>query len=338
MLRIRNPGPESPVLVTCNFYITVRRLLRALKGIDAWVLVADSKGVNVWCAAEGEEFNTHSVVSAVKTSGISGKVNHKNLILPPLGAPGIKAKQIKKQTGWSVYWGPMRLKDIPVYLEAGMNREHRMKRVTYKWFERVDTALGSLFPFYFLGAIGCMIFAGHLLLGYLVTGAVVFIFFMTLCPWLPGKSGLKKVILPEFILFCILIAVSWMDVISPVHLKANIIIAMVMMLIYASELGGLSSIMSSDLDPFLARLGIGAIGNINFAGTVRTELLNGYRKINYNKDKCVSCFCCSEICPRGCWEIGEDKRAVFIKRENCTACRACLVQCETHAINAEFDQ
>ncbi|MBW1814448.1 MAG: ferredoxin family protein [Deltaproteobacteria bacterium] len=111
-----------------------------------------------------------------------------------------------------------------------------------------------------------------------------------------------------------------------------------MMLIYASELGGLSSIMSSDLDPFLARLGIGAIGNINFAGTVRTELLNGYRKINYNKDKCVSCFCCSEICPRGCWEIGEDKRAVFIKRENCTACRACLVQCETHAINAEFDQ
>ena len=67
--RVGNPGPESPVLITCNFYITVRRLLRRLKGIDAWLLVADSKGVNVWCAAGGDEFNTHSVVSALKTSG-----------------------------------------------------------------------------------------------------------------------------------------------------------------------------------------------------------------------------------------------------------------------------
>jgi len=137
LFRIGNPGPESPVLVTCNFYITVRRLLRALKGIDAWVLAADSKGVNVWCAAGGEEFNTHSVVSAVKTSGIGEKVNHQKLILPPLGAPGINAKQIKNQTGWTVYWGPMRLKDIPAYLKAGMKRENWMKRVAYKWFERV---------------------------------------------------------------------------------------------------------------------------------------------------------------------------------------------------------
>lgn len=335
LLKIGSPGPKSPVLVTCNFYITVRRMIKALNGLDVWLLVADSKGVNVWCAAGGEEFNTHSVVAVVKTSGIIEKVIHRKLILPPLGAPGINARHVQKQTGWSIQWGPVRLTDIPAYFDSGMKRDEKMKRVTYNWFERVDTALGSLFPFYFLGAIGFMIFGRYLLQDYLITGAVAFILFMTVCPWLPGKTGLKKVILPEIILVSILILVSWMGIKSQVHIKANLLIAIIMMLIYASELGGLSSIFPSDLDPFLARLGIGAVGNINFAGTIRTELLNRYRKINYCRNACIGCFCCVEVCPQGCWEMGEDKRAVFRKRENCTACRACLVQCETGAIKAD---
>ena len=90
-----NPGPDSPILVTCNFDLSVKRLTHILEGLDVWLLVADSKGVNVWCAAVGEEFNTHSVVSVVKTSGIADKVNHRTLILPPLGAAGVKATEIK---------------------------------------------------------------------------------------------------------------------------------------------------------------------------------------------------------------------------------------------------
>jgi len=53
LIRIGDPGRDSPVLVTCNFYITVRRLIRRLRGLNAWLLVTDSKGVNVWCAAGG---------------------------------------------------------------------------------------------------------------------------------------------------------------------------------------------------------------------------------------------------------------------------------------------
>lgn len=102
LCRVGNPDRQSPVLVTCNFYITVRRLIRGLKGINVWLLVADSKGVNVWCAAAGEEFNTHSVVSAIKTSGISELVDHRRLILPSLAAPGIKTKDVEHQTGWKV--------------------------------------------------------------------------------------------------------------------------------------------------------------------------------------------------------------------------------------------
>ncbi len=111
-----------------------------------------------------------------------------------------------------------------------------------------------------------------------------------------------------------------------------------MMLIYASELGGLSSTLPSDLDPFLARLGIGTIGNAHFSGTIRTALLNGYKEIKYDKDRCVGCLCCLEICPQGCWETDTDNRAAFCHKENCTACCACVVQCETHAISTDTVQ
>lgn len=149
--RIGDPAHDSPVLVTCNFDLTVKRLTRRLRGLDAWLLVCQSRGVNVWCAAGGDEFNTQSVVSAVKTSDVADRVDHRELILPPLGAPGISIADVSTQTGWNVHWGPVRAEDLPSYLAQGRRRDESMKRTTYNWRERLDTALGSLFPFYLLG-------------------------------------------------------------------------------------------------------------------------------------------------------------------------------------------
>jgi len=335
LLRVGNPGRESPVLVTCNFYITIRRLLRTLKGLDMWLLVADSKGVNVWCAAGGEEFNTRSVVSAVKTSGIEERVDHRRLILPPLGAPGICAEDVQKETGWSVRWGPVRMGDIPGYLKHGCRRDENMKRATYDWKERLDTGLGSLFLFYFIGGLFFLIFGRSLLLNYLVVGAVTFLFFMLACPYLPGKRGLTKVIVLDVLLGAALVVTEVWNVPSSFSLRADLIIAMVMLLIYGTELGGLASTLPSDLDPFLARLGIGAVGNVEWAGTIRTDLLLGRRLLTYHRDRCIGCRSCVEVCPQGVWEMAEDKRAVCAHRDACTACRGCLVQCRGGAICAE---
>jgi len=304
--------------------------------VDAWLLIADSKGVNVWCAAGGDEFNTQSVVSAIKTSGIEDLVDHRKLILPPLGAPGIKAEEIKGRTGWSVRWGPVRAKEIPQYLQAGQRRSEQMKRVTYDWIERLDTALGSLFPFFFLGALGFMVFGPHLFLDYVVVSIFTFLFFMLTCPWLPGKQGLTKVIFLDVILGAALVACQLLDIQSIVSIRSDLIIAMVMFILYGTELGGLASNMPSDLDPFLARLGLGAIGNVAFAGTVRTELLNGYRLLTCDRTRCIGCRNCTEVCPQGVWEMDEEKRAVLARKESCTACRACIVQCKVEAIKAEL--
>jgi len=333
---IGNPDQDSPVLVTCNFYITVRRLVRRLRGYDIWLLVAESKGVNVWCAAGGDEFNTHSVVSSIKTSGIEEKVAHRRIILPVLGAPGIKAAEIKKQTGWAAKWGPVRLDDIPQYLDNKQHRSEPMKRVTNTWFERLDLSFGCLFPFFLIGAIGFMIFGRHLLVDYLIVGSMAYLFFYLTYPWLPGKTGLVKALFIDAILFLLLIGYMVSGVQGPLSIRADLIIAMVMLLVNGTELGGLASNLPSDLDPFLARLDVKNIGNVAFAGTVRTELLNGIRTLTLNRDRCIGCRSCEEVCPQGVWDIDGDKRAVLAHIEACTACRACIVQCKGGAITPEL--
>ncbi len=333
--RIGKPDRNSPVLVTGNFYLTVRRLITGLKGWDIWLLIADSKGVNVWCAAGGGEFSTNAVVSVLKTSGIEDEVDHRNVILPPLGAPGIQARAVMKASAWTIKWGPVRISDIPAYLENNQQRSETMKRVTYNWRERLDTAAGALFPFFLLGALGFLIFGPHLLMNYLAVATITFLFFMLTCPWLPGNSGLNKVMFLEICLVLIWIFTNIYQIGSGSSLHANLIIAMVMLVIYGSELGGLAPTMPSDLDPFLAKLGIGAIANVEFAGTIRTELLNGIRILAYYPENCVSCRSCVEICPQGCWDFDSDKHAVLARKEKCTACRACIVQCEGDAIKAE---
>jgi len=85
----------------------VARVKRALRGLDIYLLVANSKGINIWCAATGGLFTNHDVISVLKTSGIENKVEHRNVILPQLAATGIESRIIKKKTGWKSVWGPV---------------------------------------------------------------------------------------------------------------------------------------------------------------------------------------------------------------------------------------
>ena len=44
LIRVGNSGRDAPVLVTCNYDLTVRRVLRALRGLNTYLLVAPTKG------------------------------------------------------------------------------------------------------------------------------------------------------------------------------------------------------------------------------------------------------------------------------------------------------
>jgi CO dehydrogenase/acetyl-CoA synthase gamma subunit (corrinoid Fe-S protein) len=105
---IGSPGPESNVFVTANYKLTFDNLRKNLSGMDGWILVLDTKGVNVWCAAGKGTFGTKELVSRIRLVSLEKIVNHKRLILPQMGATGVAAHKVKEETGFNVHYGPVR--------------------------------------------------------------------------------------------------------------------------------------------------------------------------------------------------------------------------------------
>ncbi len=131
------PRPESVVLVTANYKLSFDSLRKELSGIDAWILVLDTKGVNVWCAAGKGSFGTEELVSRIAKTGLRALVSHRRLILPQLGASGVSAHEIARRAGFSVIYGPVRAADIPAWMDAGMRKGEAMRTVRFGFVDRL---------------------------------------------------------------------------------------------------------------------------------------------------------------------------------------------------------
>ena len=134
---VGNPGQDSPVLVTANYKLSFDTLRRELTSLDAWILVIDTRAINVWCAAGKELFCTREVVRCVNRSMLNKVVRHNQLVLPQLAATGVSAHQVKKECGFSVLWGPVRAKDIQRFLAKGGKVDKSMRQVTFSMGERI---------------------------------------------------------------------------------------------------------------------------------------------------------------------------------------------------------
>lgn len=133
---IGSPDPDSEVLVTANYKLSFDHLRSALGDVSAWILVLDTRGVNVWCAAGKKTFSTRELVNRIKAVPLEKLVAHKRVIVPQLGATGVSARQVKTQSGFRVVYGPVRASDIPLFLNTGRKAEKSMRQVTFPLFER----------------------------------------------------------------------------------------------------------------------------------------------------------------------------------------------------------
>ncbi len=190
-----NPTPASPVFVTANYSLSFDALRSSLPGIDGYILVLDTQGVNVWCAAGKGTFGTQEVALRVAATRLKEIVNHRVLILPQLGAPGVAAHEVKKLTGFMVEYGPVRAADIPEYLKDHQATPE-MRRVRFPVRDRLILTpvevMAMLLPtlaaavvFYFLGGL----VASLAVIAAVLSGAVLF---PLLLPWIPTPNFSTK--------------------------------------------------------------------------------------------------------------------------------------------------
>lgn len=209
------PDRSSPVLVSANYKLSFDILRRAMSGRQAWILVLDSDGVNVWCAAGKKTFATDELVQRVERTGLAEFVDHRKLILPQLGAVGVAAHLVRKHTGFKAIFGPVRADDLPAFIDGGLKADPAMRSVTFTFRERLVLVPMELVPAmrYAVPLLAFLLLLGGLgrggysagamlsngissaaaLAGALMAGAVAT---PLLLPFLPGRSFSVKGLLP----------------------------------------------------------------------------------------------------------------------------------------------
>ncbi len=161
---VGQPTAQSPVFVSANYKLSFDHLRRALAGLDGWILVLDTGGVNVWCAAGKGTFGTDELVRRVELAELSRVVTHRQLIVPQLGAPGVAAHEVRRRSGFSVVYGPVRATDIAAFLRHGLQATAEMRTVQFGLLDRL-----VLVP---VEVVGWWRWLGWLLLALLIAGGI----------------------------------------------------------------------------------------------------------------------------------------------------------------------
>ena len=133
---IGNPDENSPVLVSANYKFTFDKLRVELVNLNLWLLIIDTKGINVWCAAGKGTFSAQEILKRMRQTKLDQVVKNKTLILPQLGAPGVSAHMITKYTGFKVIYGPVAAEDIPEFLQNGYEATPNMRKVKFNLLDR----------------------------------------------------------------------------------------------------------------------------------------------------------------------------------------------------------
>ncbi len=151
------PDGNSDVFVSANYKLSFDVLRKALKGLNAWVLVLDTKGINVWCAAGKGTFGTAELTQRISVTKLARVVEHRRVIVPQLGAPGISAHIVKKSSGFKVSYGPVRAEDIGAYVASGYKATKEMRTVKFPLNDRlvltpmeINPAMKKYYPWYAL--------------------------------------------------------------------------------------------------------------------------------------------------------------------------------------------
>ena len=323
---IGHPDRKSPVVLTSNFHLTVRRVEKSLIGENLFLLVAPANGINVWCASCGGELNTHSVITAIKTSRINERVDHPRIILPQFSAPGVDRKLLKKESGRIGVFGPAYSKDIPLFIQNPKTVfEHN--RAEFSLLFRLEMLLSMNFIVWLvIGILALIIKPGlffPLSVYFWITGFILYAGY----PLIPGKSGWLKAALLSVMEVIAIGLFSGFVLQMPVFSYWKMMIMVCAINIWLGfDLRGIVAGNPSEAEWLMHRLGMSSFGHI-FSAKVFSP-----GKIQQDVNKCNNCRTCFLVCPKGVFGF-IDKDTIRVQKQwECFACNACVTQCAEEAL------
>jgi NAD-dependent dihydropyrimidine dehydrogenase PreA subunit len=318
LYRIGEPDQTSPVIATGNFSLTVRRIRRVLAGRNVWLLVANSGGINVWCAAGGGHFTHHSIISAIRASGIDDHVLHRVVLLPQLSATGIERRRIAEVTGWTAKWGPARLEDLPAFLDRGSRIQKTDRIMRFPLWERLEMALLWAAPISFFALLILGLFVG----------------------W---QVGIIAVASTTLVIASLFAGVPWLRVTGPAASLTYLAAAVAMFVLGGSALSLLGTASSGHMVAVgLESMIATAIVSLDLPGTtpLHPSTINTFRNtytIELVEEACTGAAECVQVCPRNVLQMNGKRRKVEITRpDDCIRCGACIVQCPEDALRFRF--
>jgi NAD-dependent dihydropyrimidine dehydrogenase PreA subunit len=290
------------VFATGNFDLTVRRAARSLKDSDCWLLVCDSRGINVLCSSLAGHFGTQDVVRAIESMRLETVVSHSRIVLPQLCAGNMSLEGIRDRTGFAARFGPVSIKDALSFSRGTTSVSSRS--VTFDAAHRLEMA------------VGCPILLSALLV-------LVFNFF--------GFEPLLYVL--PFLYFYS--AVHGLLFKSPPIRKTGVWAAAVGAVVLGAQLLlALGTGLGTPLTAIVTAAGMAYLVT-EFSGwspLVKYSLMPHSRKrIELNSDLCIACGRCRTVCPKAVFESAPGKAAITASAE-CILCRACVFQCPADAL------
>jgi NAD-dependent dihydropyrimidine dehydrogenase PreA subunit len=315
---IGRPGRDAPVLVTGNYSLTVRRLERTLAGRDVWLLCADSRGINVWCASGGGHFTHHDVIAAVRAARLAERVDHRELVLPQLSATGVERTRVEAATGFRARWGPARLEDLPAFLARGRRVVRGERSMSFPLRERLEMA----------AAWGWLLLAAAA--G--VTG------------WIGGwRAAVATALAVVAGVAGLYLAVPRLPLAGRGRWAAfggfgvaGVALGMVMLAALGAADGGRPIAVA-----VAALVAVGALA-LDFEGTTpwfaSALSESGRARVELVEDRCTGAAACVQVCPRDVLAMDGRRRKVAIARPDaCIRCAACIVQCPEDALRFRLD-
>ena len=310
---IGSPDEHSPVFLSGNYTLTVHRLLKRLRSFDCFLIVANSKGSNVWCAAGMNEFNEFDIIDAINVSGIADKVAGRRIIAPPYAAPGVDTKEVQRQTGFRLVWGPTHFDDLPDYIARNFRRTCDMTQASFGLCDRLEQALSTalvycltispllfFFPAYTLTLMG-LIFAVHLT-------------WFGLWDLFPEERRWAKTLAHLALVLAGLAVIAW-----------------------SAQLTGESvAIWAATLTALVVLISLDGCGSSTLYKTTPSHWLSkGDYRSHFepiiDPEKCTSCYECIHVCPKAVLARVPKGPAVVVQPDACIECLACVKSCNDDA-------